>query len=156
MAVRGKRTLLVVGMAVAIALALVAIAPAVFTQKDSATEGCLVPPCLFEIQGTITIGSDQGNGMINLTVSNHASYAFTNITLVDASPGLINLVTFTPFTNHDRVVNPSNTLQVGEKSSGWYNFEYGGSAATTYKVTISATLTNGQVITEQTNIVSDS
>ncbi|MGA2199403.1 MAG: hypothetical protein ABSG45_05640 [Nitrososphaerales archaeon] len=153
---RSRRTLLVVGMAVAIGLALVAIAPTVLTQKDSATEGCLVPPCLFDIRGTITIGSDQGNGMINITVSNHARYAFTNITLVDAGPGLTNLATFTPFTNHDRVINPSNALQVGENSSGWYNFEYGGSAATTYRVTVSATLTNGQVITEQTDIVSDS
>lgn len=137
---------------------LAGIAATDLEKKGSAGAGCLVPPvpCLFNIVGEIYIGTDAGGGMMNITVYNYANFPFTNVTVLSVTPFVGGLAVFTPFTTEGRVVSASNQLEIGMYSSGYYQFTSGGSSSTPYSVTVRATMSNGQTITETTKIVSDS
>ena len=152
------RNVAIAAIVVALALDVVWVSLAVWPSNGNGAAACLVPPvpCLFDIHGEVYIGTDSGGGMLNVTVSNLANYPMSNITFVDAGPGLVGLAVFTPFTYHGMVVSDTNQLAIGDRSTGYFQFTSGGSAATTYTVTVRATLANGQVVTEKTNIVSDS
>ncbi len=93
--------------------------------------------------------------MIIIKVTDNANYAFTNITLTDVNPGLAGLAAFAPFTSNNRMLSSTNALGIGENTTGYYSFSSGGSSRTPYTVTLEATLTDGQIITEKGTIVSD-
>ncbi len=153
-----RRTLAIAAIVVLAAAGLAGIVTTDIGRNRSGAAACLIPPvpCLFNIQGEIMIGNDLGAGIMNITVFNAANYPFTNITVLSAAPGLAGFAEFTPFTSGGRVVSVSNQLEIGLYSSGFYSFTSGGALSTTYTITVQATMSNGQTITEKTNIVSDS
>jgi len=158
MQARRKRILAVAGVAVAAILVVVVVSMVVYPQNESpSSRPCLGPGnCLFPVTGEIAINSDQGAGMIILTVVNHANFPFINISLVDATPILPGLTGFTPFTFDGRVINALHVLGIGNNSTGYYSFAYGGTGATSYTLTLAAVMSNGQTITEKASIISDS
>ncbi len=158
MQARRKRILAVAAVAVIAVLVVVVVSLAEYPQGGSLSNNpCLGPgSCLFAVTGEVAIDSDQGGGMVILTVVNHANLPFINITLVDASPTLPGLTGFTPFTYDGRVVNALHVLDIGNNSTGYYSFRYGGTSATSYTFTLAAIMSNGQIITEEASIVSDS
>lgn len=154
----GRRTVSIAIVVILAVSGLAGIAATDLEKKGSGGAGCLVPPapCLFNIVGEIYVGTDAGGGMMNITVCNRANFPFTNVTVIGITPFVGGLAVFTPFTTGGRVVSASNQLEIGMYSSGYYQFASGGTSATPYSVTVRATMSNGQTITETTKIVSDS
>lgn len=156
MALRTRRTLAFVGVAVVAAIALVGFALVAIPQNNTAVAGaCLVPPqsCLFNISGTMAVTSESGSGLVNLTINNEANYPFTSISLTETSPTVAGIASSSPFTYNGVAISISNPLQIGSYSSGVYDFNSGGNIGTTYTIFVTVTMTNGQVITEKTNLV---
>ncbi|MDA4134904.1 MAG: hypothetical protein OK441_04995 [Thaumarchaeota archaeon] len=159
MQARRKRVLAVAGIAAVAILAGVLIALTAYPQGGGLSSNPCpgLSPCPFAVSGDITIGTDQGAGMITLTVVNQANLPFIDIHLVNAGPNLTGISGFTPFTRGDgRVVSPAYVLEVGANSTGYYSFTSGGINATPYTLTVEAEMSNGQFITETASIVSDS
>ncbi len=156
--VLNRRTLAIICVAVIATLAVVTIALTVFPQNSGLSAGlCPNPPdnCLFQIVGTIAITSQSGAGVLNLSIENVANYPFTNIGVAGITPSLGGLVSDAPFTNNGTAISASNPLQIASYSSGSYRFSSGGSNGTTYTITVTATMTNGQIITEKTRVVAE-
>ena len=158
MQARRKRVLAVAGVIVVAVLVGVVASVAFIPQGGLSNNPCPGSSvCLFSVSGDITIGTDQGAGMITLTVLNRANLPFIDIHLVDAGPNLTGISGFTPFTlDSGRVVSAAHVLDVGSNSTGYYSFTAGGIGATPYTLTVEAEMTNGQFITETASIVSDS
>jgi hypothetical protein len=158
MQARRKRVLAVAAVAAVAILAGVVASLVVFPQGALSNNPCPGSSvCLFSVSGDITIGTDQGAGMITLNVVNRANLPFIDIHLVDAGPNLTGISGFTPFTCEDgRVVSPAHVLDIGKNSTGYYSFTAGGISATPYTLTVEVEMTNGQFVTETASIVSDS
>jgi hypothetical protein len=107
---------------------------------------------LFQISDSIVVISGSGAGAMNLTINNEANYAFTDISIAKTNPSLGDLVNYAPFTYGGVAVTATNRLPIGEHSSGLYEFSSGGAIGSTYTFTVTATMTNGQAMTEKTNI----
>src|SRR5208283_2887096 len=138
MQARRKRVLAVAGVVVVAILASVVASLVVFPQGGLSNNPCPGSSvCLFSVSGDITIGTDQGAGMITLTVDNRASLPFIDIRMIDAGPNLTGISGFTPFTlDSGRVVSPAHVLGIGDNSTGYYSFTSGGMGATPYTLTI--------------------
>src|SRR5271166_2230630 len=149
MALRTKRTLAIAAIVTALVLDLAWVG--VNLSPTSGAASCLVPPapCMFDIHGEIFIGTNDGGGMMNITVSNLANFPLTDIRVLDAGPGITGLVPFTPFTFDGVAVSDSNQLAIGQLSNGFYQFTAGGSSGTSYTVTVQVTMANGQTVTEK-------
>ena len=100
MQARRKRVLAVAGIAAVAILAGVLIALTAYPQGGGLSSNPCpgLSPCPFAVSGDITIGTDQGAGMITLTVVNQANLPFIDIHLVNAGPNLTGISGFTPFT----------------------------------------------------------
>ena len=150
--------LAIICLVIVSAVVLVAIAPMFFPQSSDLSNGDCPSgqaSCLAELGFTITITSQSGAGILNMSMHNVANYPFANIAFVSISPSLAGLVSDMPFSYNGTAVSASNPLPVGSSSSGSYRFSSGALNGTTYTITATATMTNGQVITEKAAIVSD-
>ena len=154
---RMRRTTAIAMIASVGILALVVISVVVLPEIRGPSNGACPSSggCAFAANVEIAVESDYGAGMIIIKVTDSANYAFTNITLTDVNPGLAGLAVFAPFTSNARLLGPTNVLGIGENTTGEYSFISGGSSRTLYTVTLAATLTDGQIITEKGTIVSD-
>ncbi len=148
-----KRAPAVAGIA---SVALVAILLTFLPQTGGLSNGqCKgLPGCPFSVEGDIFIATAVGGGMITLTVTNYSNYPLSNITFSGITPNVDGLTVFTPFACNGRVVSSANLLQFGGNSTGYYSFTWGGSVSTTYTLVVTATMTNGQVVTWQASAVS--
>ena len=151
---RSRRALAIGVPATVAVLAVIAVALLSLPHGGVSTQQC-TGTCLFNINGTITVEDDEGGGMMNITVTNVANYPFSDVSVVSATPGIAGLSRFSPFTNEGRQIGVNNELPIGDRSCGYYAFVSGGYSQTPYTITVRATLSDGQVVTEQAIIVSD-
>ena len=121
--------------------------------NSSTIRSCLgSSDCLFQIRGTVAVTSQSG-GKVNLTVDNLANYPFMNIDITGTTPSLNGLASSAPFTYNGTAISTANPLQIGSSSSGSFTFTSGGSTGTTYTIIVTATMTNGQTVTEEASFV---
>jgi hypothetical protein len=92
------------------------------------------------------IEAAESGGNLTVIVHNAAYDPFVKVTMSGISPTLPGLTMQSPFTYNGSEISASNPLTIGEESQASYSFTSDVVAGVNYTVTVSVTLTNGQVI----------
>jgi hypothetical protein len=145
-----RRRVLAVSVAVVLVIAAVVVARA-FYNGCVGCEGSGIPGSL-SISGTISVTSQSGGGGLSLQVKNNENNPVGAMAVSKTTPNLGGLVG--SFDCNGAPINNTNPFTPGESASGQFNFTSGGVNGTRYVVVVSVTLTNGQVETGSTTIVS--
>jgi hypothetical protein len=150
---RGKGVFIAVGIAVALALIVVASAVTFFPQPSKLSVPGSGNPEI-QIAGTIWITTASGGGILNLTAFNAANYPVTSINVSAISPDIPGIANNVPFTFKGVPLSASNPQGIGGAVAiGTLDFSSGAMLGTNYTVTVKTTLSDGQVITEREGFV---
>jgi hypothetical protein len=129
-----------------VCIVIVAIAGLVFflpTGKSSLDPGGAGGP-LVVVRATINASASGGN--IAVLVQNAANLPFVVVSLSGINPSLSGLTVLAPFTHNESVISSSNPLWIGDTAQAAYAFTSSVETGASYTVTVSVTLTDGQVI----------
>jgi hypothetical protein len=107
------------------------------------------------VSGTILVTPQSGGGTLSLTIKNDENNPVSSIAISEATPSLSGLTSPT-FDYNGAPVNNSNVFPIGASASGQFTFTSGGVNVTQYKITVTVTLTNGQVDTGYATITAES
>jgi hypothetical protein len=144
MLLRSRRTVVLVGAVIIIALALVLTALFVFPVYQTTTAS--IPGGSLSLAAGLTVNPQTGAGILNISVTNNSDYPFTSIVVSQVSPSLPGIVDSVPFTYDGTPVSSSNPLPVGyTPAMGSQAFASGGVAGAKYNITLSITLPDGKV-----------
>jgi hypothetical protein len=151
----GIGTVVAVGLAIGLAIIVVVSAVAFFPSPTPNPYGHPGITSELPVSGTIMI-ANSGGGSLNLTVYNAANNPVISITVLAISPSVAGIANDVPFTFKGAPLTSSNPEGIGGTVAiGTLDFESGGTLGTNYTLTVKATLSDGQVITEQTWIVAE-
>jgi hypothetical protein len=149
MALRTKRTLAGITIAILLAIGVVAVGLTFFPRTGEVGVG--PGGSLVQLGGKILANSSTGAGVVNVVVKNAANYPIAGIALVGLSPILPDIINNVTFVYNGEQVTISNPLPIGEMANGTGEFSSGGQVGTNHAVTVATTLANGQVLTQNAN-----
>jgi hypothetical protein len=92
------------------------------------------------------IEAAESGGNLTVTVHNAAYDPFVKVTVSGISPTLSGLTMQSAFIYNGSEISASNPLTIGEESQASYSFTSDVATGVNYTVTVSVTLTDGQVI----------
>ena len=146
-----RRTTLLLAMVVALVVIAILLVWAFTTGTISSMGPSPPSPGALVTNGTISIASQSGGGVLSLTVKNNENNPVSSMVISQTTPSLGGL-NRSFFDYNDMPVSNSNPLSIGATASGTFDFTSGGASGIHYKIVVSATLTNGKVETSTVTI----
>jgi hypothetical protein len=107
-------------------------------------------PTTVAVSGVILIDSQSGAGTLTLAVKDYGNTPIFTLALAEIAPSLP--IAPASLNYNGAAVTSSNPLPVGGSAYGQFRFASGGVSGTGYKVVISATFSNGAIMTSSATI----